>query len=104
MRCILDVDGIKTALLVRSFGYRRRHQRTYCSYWRGQSVDHVAPVRHHIECYASAFCALIIPAWSLACLGLSIENPGPSIDTEREYAAKEAGILDKEELGETWQK
>jgi LysR family transcriptional regulator, hca operon transcriptional activator len=30
MRCILDVDGIKAALLVHSFGYRRRHQRTHC--------------------------------------------------------------------------
>src|SRR6476646_696030 len=100
MRCIFDVDGIKATLFVHSFGYRRRHQRTYCSHWRGQSVDHVAPVRHHIECNPSAFCSCVIPAWSLACLGLSIEYPGPSIDTDREYAAKEAGILDEEELGE----
>src|SRR5690348_5443552 len=104
MRRILDVDGLKTALLVHSFGYRRRHQRTYCSHRRGQSVDHVVPVRHHIECDPSAFCALVIPAWSLARLGLSIKNPGPGIDTDRQYAAKEAGILDEEELGEACQK
>src|SRR5689334_12635790 len=103
MRCILGIDGIEAALLVRSFGYRRRHQRAHCSHRRGQAVDHVAPVRHHIECYPAAFCALVVPTWSLACLGFAIENPGPGIDTDREYAAKEAGVLDEEELREPWQ-
>ena len=47
---VLHIHDVGLATLVYPLGNCRGHQRTDSLYWRGQPVDHVPPVRHHIQC------------------------------------------------------
>src|SRR5262249_40578153 len=93
VRGILHIDRIGLPALVTTLRYGGRHQGAHPDHRRGKPINHVAPVRHHIERDAAAFGTLVVPAWPLAFLGLAVEDPRSRIDPDPEDAPEKAGIL-----------
>ena len=103
MRGVLDVNGVGLPTLVYPLRDGGRHQRAHAGHGRSQPVDHVAPVRHHIERDTAALGAFVVPARALAFLRRAVEDPGPGIDLDREKTAEEAGILHEQQFCEPGQ-
>src|SRR5215510_12343288 len=103
MRRILNIDCVELSTFVHALRDRGRHQGTYSNDRRGQSIYHVAPMRHHIERNAASGGTSIVPARALAFLRRAIEDPRPSIYLDRENSAEEAGILHEQQFCETGQ-
>src|SRR5262249_40429493 len=90
---ILDIDVIEPPALIHALWYRGCHQGADTDHWRSQPINHVAPMRHHIERNTTTLGTPVIPAGALAFLSLAIEDPRSRIDLDRENAAKKTGIL-----------
>ena len=69
-----------------------------------QVVEHVAPVRQHIEDDAAAFLLAVVPARALRRLApVALEHPVAELAAHREDAAEEAGVVQHFDLAQAGQ-
>ncbi len=69
-----------------------------------QVVEHVAPVRQHIEDDAAAFLLAVVPARALRRLPpVALEHPVAELAAHRQDAAEEAGVLQHFDLAQAGQ-
>jgi hypothetical protein len=98
---ILDIDVVGHSGFVDSSRDGRAELARHAPDRRSQSLKHVAPMRHHIECKPAPVTTAVIPARALTRLLLAVKNPGPGLDADRNDAPEEAGALEPHHGGET---
>ncbi len=64
-------------------------------------VEHVAPMRHHIEDYAAAIGFAIVPGRALRRLPVALEHPIAEFAAHREDAAEEAAVAQHGDFAQT---
>ena len=87
---VVHIDLVALPLLVDPLAGWRCHQRADAPDGRHQPVEHVAPMRHHIEREPAALRALVVPARALACLRSCRRRSMSRHRSDREDAAEEA--------------
>ena len=86
---VLDVDVVARAALVDPLGRRRRQRGDDAPHRPERVLDHVAPVRIHVEDEPAAVLPAVVPARPLAGHLGAVEHPPAELDAEADHAAEE---------------
>ena len=89
---VLGIDRVALPAFVDPLGDGRGHQRADAGDRRHQPVDHVAPVRHHIERQPAALAPSGSSSSAAGIPARAVEDPRAGIDLHRQDAAEEARL------------
>ena len=97
---VLDIDTIARASFVDALGRRGGQRNRHAANPAEQSLDHVTPMRKHIEHEAAAILAPVIPARPLAGLRGAVKNPPAEFNAKTGDAAEKIARRKTRELHE----